>query len=445
MDLIPVKSAGSSSGSIDPDAIQMSDEAVALANIRTTVVGVDRTAPTREIRLYGVVKPNERRLHSLVSQTGGRIETLSVNYAGETVHKGQIVATLYSPELLNAQNELLEAGKMTSVQSTVLAAAREKLRRWKLTDAQIDEIERTGKASAALPLIADASGTVVAKRVEQGDYVNQGGVLFDLADLSSVWAIFDAYETDLPYLKIGDRVNFTLQNLAGQQFSGKISFVSPILDPATRTAKIRVEVPNPKLELKPEMYANATVQATLKQASDAIVVPKSAILWTGRRSVVYVRQPDTDAPVFKMREVTVGEALGDTYLVMSGLTAGEEIVTNGAFVIDASAQLEGKPSMMNQPETAQNSEHLQSVNLTVQGLCEMCKDRIETTAKNVKGISSAKWNAATKQLSLTCENANVARNETSKALAKAGHDTELHKADEAVYQSLPECCKYRKQ
>jgi len=347
MDLIPVKSAGETGGAIDPDAIQMSEEAIALANIKTTYIVADGSSPTREIRLYGVIKPNERSLHSLVSQTGGRIETLSINYAGETVRAGQTVATIYSPELLNAQNELLEARKMASTQPAMLAAAREKLRRWKLSDAQIDEIERSGKSSAVMPLIADVSGTVVAKRVEQGDYVAQGGVLFDLADLSSVWAVFDAYEADLPYLKVGDKVDFSLQTLAGKTFAGKISFINPMLDAATRTAKIRVEAANPKLELKPEMYANAVVYAALQKSSDAILIPRSAVLWTGKRSVVYVRQPDTDAPTFKMREITVGEAVGDNFIVLSGLKSGEEIVTNGAFVIDASAQLEGKPSMMN--------------------------------------------------------------------------------------------------
>ncbi|MDR1746323.1 MAG: efflux RND transporter periplasmic adaptor subunit [Tannerella sp.] len=437
MDLIPVKSMSSGSASADPDAIQLSDEAIALANIRTTTVV--RGNPTKEIRLYGVIKPNERRLHSLVAQTGGRIETLEINYAGETVREGQIVATLYSPELLNAQNELLEARKIAATQPALLDAAREKLRRWKLTDSQIDEIERSGKASAVMPLIADASGTVITKRVEQGDYVSQGGVLFDLADLSSVWVVFDAYEADLPYLKTGDQVDFTLQTIAGKTFNGKVAFINPLLDPTTRTAKIRVETANPGLELKPEMYASATVRTALKRKGEDIIIPKSAVLWTGKRSVVYVRQADSEAPVFKVREVELGESLGGEYVVLSGLTDGEQIVTNGAFVIDASAQLEGKPSMI-----SVSGATLQTASLQVQGLCEMCRERIEKTAKAIFGVSSAIWDGNTKLLSLKYNDGKTSSDAVAKALAKVGHDTEQYKAPDEVYNALPDCCKYRK-
>jgi len=437
MDLIPVKSMSSGSASADPDAIQLSDEAIALANIRTTTVV--RGNPTKEIRLYGVIKPNERRLHSLVAQTGGRIETLEINYAGETVREGQIVATLYSPELLNAQNELLEARKIAASQPALLDAAREKLRRWKLTDSQIDEIERSGKASAVMPLIADASGTVITKRVEQGDYVSQGGVLFDLADLSSVWVVFDAYEADLPYLKTGDQVDFTLQTIAGKTFNGKVAFINPLLDPTTRTAKIRVETSNPGLELKPEMYASATVRTALKRKGEDIIIPKSAVLWTGKRSVVYVRQADSEAPVFKVREVELGESLGGEYVVLSGLTDGEQIVTNGAFVIDASAQLEGKPSMI-----SVSGATLQTASLQVQGLCEMCRERIEKTAKAIFGVSSAIWDGNTKLLSLKYNDGKTSSDAVAKALARVGHDTEQYKAPDEVYNALPDCCKYRK-
>ncbi|GHT61794.1 cation transporter [Bacteroidia bacterium] len=349
MDLIPLKTAaGTSDVNSDPDAIQMSEEAVALANIQTTTVS--RSNPVKEVRLYGIIKPNERLLRSLVSQVGGRIESLSVNFAGETVREGQIVAKIYSPDLLNAQQELLEAKKLEAVQPALLNAAREKLRFWKLSDKQIAEIEQTGKPSPVTNILANAGGIVINKKVEQGDYVNQGGVLFDLADLSSVWAMFDAYESDLPYLKTGDQVEYTLQTLPGKTFSGKISFIDPILDKTTRTAKIRVETANPSLELKPEMYANAVVKTVLNRQGNEIIIPKTAVLWTGKRSIVYVRQPQQDLPVFKLREIDLGASLGNEYVVLSGLNDGEEIVTHGAFVIDASAQLEGKPSMMNKKE-----------------------------------------------------------------------------------------------
>jgi Cu(I)/Ag(I) efflux system membrane fusion protein len=438
MDLIPITTGETGAENIPPDAIRLSNDAVALANIRTTPVG--RTAPVKKIRLYGIIKPNERLQRSLVSQVNGRIESLSVNSAGETVAAGRLIAEVYSPDLLNAQQELLEAKKLEAAQPALLNAAREKLRYWKLSNRQIAEIEQTGKVSPVTSIYADAGGVVIDKKVEQGDYVSQGSVLFDLADLSSVWAVFDAYEQDLPYLKTGDRVEYTLQTLPGKTFSGNISFIDPILDKNTRTAKVRVETANPHRQLKPEMYANAIVNAGLTHSGNEIVIPKTAILWTGKRSIVYVKQPGMDVPVFKLREIELGTSLGEEYVVLSGLGEGEEIVTNGAFVIDAGAQLEGKPSMMNLSPAVETSR---AVSLRVRGVCEMCKRRIEKTAENITGVSSAVWNIETKRLHLQFDSEAISPDAVAKTLAKAGHDTEKYKADDGAYGALPACCKYR--
>jgi Cu(I)/Ag(I) efflux system membrane fusion protein len=345
MDLTPLKTAGTTTGTDDPNAIHLSKEAAALANIQTTKAV--RSNPVKEIHLYGTIQPNERLVRSLVSHVSGRIEKLHVNFTGEIIRQGQTIAGIYSPDLLNAQYELLEALKLQSSQPAILEAVREKLRLWKLTDQQIAAIEQSGNVSPLIDIAANASGRVIAKKVEQGDYVNTGSVLFELTDFSSVWAIFDAYEADLPYLKIGNTVEYTLQALPGKTFSGKIAFIDPVLDKTTRTVKIRVETANPDLQLKPEMYANAAMKATLKQHAGEIILPQSAVLWTGKRSIVYVKQPDSDNPVFKLREIELGPSLGDSYVVLAGINDGDEIVTNGAFTIDASAQLEGKQSMMN--------------------------------------------------------------------------------------------------
>ncbi|MDR1601648.1 MAG: efflux RND transporter periplasmic adaptor subunit [Tannerella sp.] len=439
MDLIPVRTSGTPGAAADPDAIQLSDEAAALANIQTIAAG--RSNPVKEMRLYGTIKPDERLLRSLVSHVSGRIETLSINFAGETVQEGQVIATIYSPDLLNAQQELLEAKKIAASQPALLDAARAKLHFWKLTDSQIAEIELTGKVRPVVDVLANAGGIVTAKRVEQGDYVSQGGALFELADLSSVWAVFDAYEQDLPYLKTGDKVNYTLQTLPGRTFSGRISFIDPILDKTTRTARVRVETANPKLELKPEMYASATVKTSLKRQENEIVVPKTAVLWTGRRSVVYVKQPDTDAAVFKMREIELGASLGEEYVILSGLDEGEEIVVRGAFAVDASAQLEGKPSMMSLENTPDGAT---GASFTVQGLCEMCRDRIEKAAKSVTGVSFASWNQETNVLTLKYNPEKTSPGAIGRTIAEAGHDNGTFHAPDSVYEALPACCKYRK-
>ena len=460
MDLIPLKTTGSGDTAIDPDAIQLSAEAVALANIQTTVVS--RQNPVKDIRLYGIIQVDERLSQSQTSHVSGRIEKLMVSFTGESVRQGQTIATIYSPELLSAQQELLEAVKMKDIQPALLQAVREKLSLWKLSDEQIAAIERSGEVSPLIDVTANTGGIVVSKNINQGDYVNAGTILFDIADLSRVWTVFDAYETDLPFLKVGDKLEYALQSLPGKTFSGRISFINPILDPATRTAKIRVETTNPRMELMPGMYANALVNAPLKQYNNEIVIPKSAVLWTGKRSIVYLKQSGTETPSYLLREVELGPSLGDAHLVLSGIDDGDEIVTNGAFTIDASAQLAGKRSMMNdkagravtghEGHSTQGSgdpahnpapaghEHAM---MTVQGLCEMCKDRIEKTARSVKGVSSASWDQATKQLHLNFDPAQTDIDKISQAVAKAGHDTDKHKADQKVYDALPACCKYR--
>ncbi|MDR0714731.1 MAG: efflux RND transporter periplasmic adaptor subunit [Bacteroidales bacterium] len=437
MNLIPLKTAGTMNN--HTDAIVLSNEAAALANIMTATAV--RSRPVKKTSLYGIIRPDEHRLHSLVSHVNGRIEKLAVNFAGETVQKGQVIATVYSPDLQIAQQELLEALKLQASQPALLAAAREKLRLWKFTDAQISEMEQTGKVSPLTDILADAGGIVIAKRVEQGSYVVAGSVISELADLSVVWALFDAYETDLPWLQTGNRAEFTTPALPGQTFSGKISFIEPSLDAATRTAKVRVEIANPRLELKPGMYVNVLVQAELKQYDNKIVIPKTAVMWTGKRSIVYVKLQNSDMPSFLLREVELGPSLGDAFVVLSGVDEGEEVVVNGVFSIDASAQLEGKRSMMN-GGNAKNGKNLQHAALTVQGLCDMCRERIESAAKSVAGVSSAMWDAASKQLHLNCDSETTV-DAVSQKVAKAGHDTERHRADGKTYGELPDCCRYR--
>ena len=482
MDLIPLKTSGSGDEAIDPNAIQLSKEAVALANIQTTVIS--RQNPIKELQLYGTIQADERLSQSQTSHVSGRIEKLFINFTGETVKQGQTIATIYSPELLSAQQELLEAAKMQSVQPALVQAAREKLRLWKLTDDQIVNIEQSGSVSPLVEIKANTGGIVVDRKVSQGDYINQGSVLYDIANLSQVWAMFDAYEVDLPFLRVGDKVDFTLQAIPGKTFTGKISFIDPILDKTTRTAKIRVETANTGMQLKPEMYANAVIKAPLRQFSNEMVIPKSAVLWTGKRSIVYVKQPSTQSPAFMLHEIELGPSLGDSYVVLSGLNDGDEIVTNGTFTIDASAQLEGKRSMMNTAASRPVTEHeghnmpgsssskSQSDNssgheghdmgslqgdskqsmtiksehamINVQGLCEMCKERIEKAAKEIGGVSSASWDQKAKQLHLNFDPTKTNLDAISKAVAKAGHDTDKYKADKAVYDTLPDCCKYRK-
>jgi Cu(I)/Ag(I) efflux system membrane fusion protein len=350
MDLIPLNK---SNADVDPNAVQMSELAMKLAEVQTTIVGHGNAS--KELRLYGKIQPDERLLVSQSAHVPGRIEQLLVNVTGEKVSKGQLIARIYSPELITAQKELLEAKTLADKYPEVLEAAREKLRAWKLSDSQIAGIEKSGSVKTIFDIYATRSGVVAERKVNAGDYVSQGQVLFDMADLSQLWAIFDVYEADLSWISMGDNVEFTTQAIPGKTFNGRISFIDPVMDPSTRVTKIRVELPNSGMQFKPEMFVNGIVHSGQKSSGEQLVIPKSAVLWTGTRSVVYVKVPGAAEPTFKMQEVTLGNSLQNSYEVVSGLAGGAEIVTNGAFSVDAAAQLEGKTSMMNPEGVSTNT------------------------------------------------------------------------------------------
>lgn len=343
MDLIPLKE--NQNAILDPKAIRMSPIAMELAKVRTAVVG--KMNPVKQIYLYGKVQADERLIYSQSSHIPGRIERLLVNFTGEFVNKGQIIAYIYSPELVTAQEELFEAQKIAEKQPQLFLAAKEKLKNWKLSDEQIEEILKSGMTKNEFPVIADVSGFVISKKINLGDYVRKGKTLYEIADLSKVWVLFDVYESDLNWIKQGDQVEFTVASLPGESFIGTITFIDPVIDPKTRVAKARVEYTNSNYKLKPEMFASGLVYAKLPNKPKAIVIPKTAVMWTGKRSVVYVKIHSEQGVYFTMREITLGPALGDSYVVEEGLMEGEEIAVNGTFSIDAAAQLAGKPSMMN--------------------------------------------------------------------------------------------------
>lgn len=351
MDLIPA-SQGSSDNEI---GFQMTADAIKLANIQTTIIGNADANEGATLKLNGKIQANETKSASLVTHIPGRIEKLYVSYTGEQVNKGQKIATIYSPELITAQKELLEAKKIQDISPGLLTAAKNKLKYWKIGEQVIQDILTSGTIRENFNIYADHSGVVNQKRVSVGDYRSTGEVLFDVQNLYSLWALFDVYENDLSQVKIGRNIYFTTPSALNKRFKAKITFVNPVIDPNTRAATIRAEVSNTTGKLKPEMFITGELQTSKK--SDNLTVPKSAVLWTGQRSVVYVKIPDTDIPSFEYREIEIADATASGYAVVSGLAYGEEVVTNGAFVIDASAQLNNQVSMMNKNVMAKNAVH----------------------------------------------------------------------------------------
>jgi Cu(I)/Ag(I) efflux system membrane fusion protein len=343
MDLIPLTSDVSRS---NPNALQMSEDAMKLANVQTMIVGAQDA--NKELRLNGKVQIDERKLYAQSTHISGRIEQLTINFTGDKVNKGQTLAYLYSPDLLTAQEELLQAFSIKNSQPELFEAAKQKLRNWKIGDAGINKIISSGKLIQQFPITADVSGIVTAKKVELGDYVNRGMTIYEIADLSSLWVLFDVYESDIPWVKVGNKVSYTIQSLPGETFEGTISFVDPFINPQTRVASARIDVKNADNKLKPEMFASGIIKNNVsKSATKDIVIPKSAVMWTGERSIVYIKNSNANSVEFMLREITLGPSLGNDFVVNSGIEVGDEIVTNGTFSVDAAAQLAGKPSMMN--------------------------------------------------------------------------------------------------
>ncbi len=403
MDLIPV--ADDTMGEGAERRITINAAAAATSRIETAKVG--RFFPLAEVRLYGKITYDETSVARLTAYFPGRIDRLFVNYLGVPVNKGDHIAQVYSPELLAAFEELRQSrGATTGSRTTsdlvraatrdTLAASREKLRLFGLTPEQIVSVEDGSFSSDHLTIFAPIGGVVTHLAVRQGDYVTEGSPIATVADLSHLWLDLQAYESQLPYLRWGQRVAFTVEAHPGESFEGQISFIEPMVDDRTRTAAVRVAVDNTGHRLKPGMFASAVMRPRVSAngavvggelagrwvspmhpnivkdgpgqcdicgmdlvpaeslgivgdpaaAEEPLVIPRSAVLFTGARSVVYVAVEDAEKPTYEGREVTLGPRAGEFYLIRDGLREGESVVVNGAFRIDSAMQITAKPSMM---------------------------------------------------------------------------------------------------
>ncbi len=417
MDLIPVES---SEASVAAPQISFSPEALKPMEVQTSLV--ERKFVETEVRMVGRIAYDETRVKNITAWVPGRIDKLFVDFTGTTVRKGDHLIELYSPELLSAQSELIQAAQAVknlnpdtsdlmkrTVESTY-ASARKKLQLLGLTDEQLTEIEQTAVPSDHVTIYAPIGGIVIEKEATEGMYVETGTRIYTIADLSQMWVLLDAYESDMMWLRYGQVAVFEVEAYPGRTFSGAISFIDPRLDTNTRTVKLRVNVGNSEGLLKPGMFVSAVVKAKIAEEGkvmtknmagnwicpmhpdivkdkagtcdlcgmdlviieslgyvpmDAdqkppLLIPASAVLFTGKRAVVYVQVPETEKPTFEGREIILGPRAGDYYLVREGLSAGEAVVTKGSFKIDSSLQIQAKPSMMNpegQPVPAVHEGH----------------------------------------------------------------------------------------
>lgn len=350
----------------DSNSIHLSERAMKLAQIE--VSPVTREFIPFEIRLYGSVDYDETKLAHITAWIPGRIEKLYINFTGMEVEKNDPMVDYYSPELIVAQEELIQSLKSfhelknTSTSFAKdqsqrnLESARVKLRLLGIDPDQIEEIEKTGKIKEVIQVKAPASGVVIHKNALEGEYVKEGTEMFTIADLDEVWIQLEAYESDLPGLKLNEKVQFRTDAYPGEIFTGRISFIDPFLNEKTRTTSFRLNVDNKEGKLKPGMYVTGVVNAYITAEGETIchapieqipplVIPASAALITGKRAIVYVQNPNNPSE-YLLREVVLGPRVSDYYIVNSGLEEGELVVVHGNFKIDSAAQIQAKPSMM---------------------------------------------------------------------------------------------------
>ncbi|MEQ6122603.1 efflux RND transporter periplasmic adaptor subunit [Pseudotenacibaculum sp. MALMAid0570] len=375
MDLIPAEAGADG---LSADEFKLTENAMKLANIETTVI-TDANESENSIVLSGKIVENEKKNAVQVTYFSGRIEKLFINFTGERIRKGQQLATIYSPELFAAQQELLTTSKLKESQPQLYKAVRNKLKLWKLSEAQINSIESSGKVIENFPVYATVSGTVTEKMVEIGQSVKLGQGLFKIADLQSLWAEFDVYESQVKFIKTGQNIEVSTNTQSDKAIISKVSFIDPVLNTKTRTVTLRVDLNNSKGLLKPGMFVKGKLNA--KNENGSLLVPSSAVLWTGKRSVVYVKTKQ-DQAIFEMREVQIGSKIGESYQVLEGLKIGDEVVTNGAFTVDAAAQLQGKKSMMNKSGGTVMTGHEGHLGMNHNGQnMKMTNERVEVDSK----------------------------------------------------------------
>lgn len=298
-----------------------------------TLGTVEKRKLSREVRTSARIVPDETRLYRVTTKIEGWVDKLFLATTGQAVKKGDPLLTIYSPELVSAQEEYLIAARTPAAGDSLKKASRRRLELWDISDEQIEQLEKTGKAEKYLTIYAPATGWMIEKMVVAGQKIMPNESLMVVADLTRVWGDADIYQSDLPYVAVGMPVEITLPYWPGKAFKGRVSFVTPTLDPETRTLRARLEIENPGVELKPEMYANARLSYEL---GERLAVPEAAVMQTGLRS--YVFREGGDHKLIPT-EVKLGIRSDGWYEVLSGLNEGDKVVTSANFLVDSESSM----------------------------------------------------------------------------------------------------------
>ncbi len=357
MDLIPATTEDQAQ--LSADRIQLSERARTLAKIRTQAVS-RHSGGGVDVRLLGRVDYDETRLRNVTAWTGGRIDRLHLRTTGERVRRGQVVAALYSPEVYAAHQDLIasvrQVARMRAASEparlgaeAALDAARQRLFLLGVPEREVQRMEGATRPTRQVRIRSPFAGTVIERVATEGAYVQTGTVLYRVADLSKVWVQLEAYEQDLTSIAVGMSVSLEIEGVS-EPVMGEVTFIDPTLDRARRVARVRVEVDNSTGALRPGVFAQATIESASESDQRPLMIPTSAALFTGRRSIVYVELPDQSRPTYEARVVRLGPRMGDSFPVVAGLADGERVVVHGAFALDADLQIRGGTSMMTQAD-----------------------------------------------------------------------------------------------
>ena len=334
---------------ISPDSVFVSPERQQISGLRFGVVNVQNME--KVVQTVGKLEFDEKKITTVSPKIGGWVEDLYVDYTGKMVRKGQPLLSIYSPDLVSAQEEFLLALKIKKIYAAqssadissqgenLLQSARKRLLFWDITSKQIENLEKTGEIKKSLPLFSPVDGFVMEKTVFKGMGIMPGTALYKIGDLSSIWVIADIYEFELPFIQVGQKAVITLTSFPGETFEGAVTYIYPALDPKTRTAKIRFDLPNPEFRLKPEMWAQVELKVPLGRK---LVIPEEAVMDSGTMHMVFV---DRGQGYFESRHIQTGAKVQGYYEVVSGLGEGERVVTSANFLIDSESQLKSAGGM----------------------------------------------------------------------------------------------------
>jgi len=311
--------------------------------IGVTYAAVERKPLRHTIRSVGLVVPDKGRNWQFVSRVDGYVQNLDVKSPGEIVEKGAALLSIYRPDLLTSEREFVELLRMRDQAKSkdaretperLIQSARRRLQLWNVTNEQIAELEKARNPQQNLTLLSPFRGVVQSVPVEQGKGVGIGNMLVEVADLSVVWVWAEFYENELPMLKVGQKIDVTAKSYPGEKFEGTISLINPFLEEAKRTAKVRIDIPNPDFKLRPAMYVNAELAMDM---GEGLTIPVSAVMPTGTRNVAFV---DKGGGKLEPRIIQLGSKYGESYEVQSGLREGEQVVASANFLIDAESKVQ---------------------------------------------------------------------------------------------------------